>query len=134
MLAGNVTKESMHGAGETTRSIAGGGWEITTRAAGFSDHRAAGFLTQVPLGTANTSLCLQLESRNWSLWRDSYSTLWCPSSSWDPERRSWQSKEKEIHAQRAVRGKDRRNSDLRLKKRRAPPPQLNIDARRKRDQ
>ncbi|KAJ1150871.1 hypothetical protein NDU88_003658, partial [Pleurodeles waltl] len=30
-----------------------------------------------------------LSASTWSLWRDSYSALWCPSSSWDPERRSW---------------------------------------------
>ncbi|KAJ1104499.1 hypothetical protein NDU88_001910 [Pleurodeles waltl] len=33
-----------------TRSIADGGWEITTRSVGFSDHRAAGLPTQVLLG------------------------------------------------------------------------------------
>ncbi|KAJ1088029.1 hypothetical protein NDU88_001188 [Pleurodeles waltl] len=60
-----------------------------------------------------------LSTSTWSLWGDSYSVLWCPSSYWDPERRSWQPKDNEIHAQSAVRGKDRRDSDLRLKKRRA---------------
>ncbi|KAJ1129430.1 hypothetical protein NDU88_007800 [Pleurodeles waltl] len=31
------------------RSTTDGGWEITTRAVGFSDHRAAGFPIQVPM-------------------------------------------------------------------------------------
>ncbi|KAJ1217286.1 hypothetical protein NDU88_004880 [Pleurodeles waltl] len=64
-------------------------------------------------------LCAHRNNSTWSLWRDLYSALWCPSSSWDPERRSWQPKDKEIHSQSDVRGKDRRNSELRLKKSRA---------------
>ncbi|KAJ1178526.1 hypothetical protein NDU88_003772 [Pleurodeles waltl] len=55
----------------------------------------------------------------WSLWTDSYPALWCQSSSWDPERRSWQPQDKKIHAQSAVWGKDRHKSNLRLKKRHA---------------
>ncbi|KAJ1141729.1 hypothetical protein NDU88_008057 [Pleurodeles waltl] len=45
----------MHGAGETTCSIADGGWEIASRAVWFLDHCAAGFLTQVPTGRVKTT-------------------------------------------------------------------------------
>ncbi|KAJ1214670.1 hypothetical protein NDU88_002288 [Pleurodeles waltl] len=48
--AGNANEDSTHGAGEMMQSIADGGWEITTRAAGFSDHREVGFPTQVLVG------------------------------------------------------------------------------------
>ncbi|KAJ1084300.1 hypothetical protein NDU88_004452 [Pleurodeles waltl] len=49
MLTGNATEKSVHRAGETTRSIADEGWEITSHAKGFSDHCVAGFPTHVPL-------------------------------------------------------------------------------------